>query len=113
MKEGHPPRRVPLRKKENAKGLPLRRRGGGRGGAADGVAVDDEFDAAVALAAFRGVVRSDRLHFAEAAGGDGRGGHALLGEKIADGIGAALGELLIEIIAADAVDSVRDFLAEQ
>jgi hypothetical protein len=51
--------------------LLLRRRSGGRGGAADGVAVNDELDAAVALAAFGGVVRSDGLRFAEAAGGDG------------------------------------------
>jgi len=32
------------------------RSGGGHGGVADGVTVDDEFDAAVALAAFGGVV---------------------------------------------------------
>src|SRR5713226_463575 len=93
-------------------GLPLRRRGGGRGGAADGVTVDDELDAAVALAALRGVVRSDGLHFAEAAGGDGRRSHALFGEKIADGVGAALGELLIEIIAADAVGVAFDLKRE-
>src|SRR5580700_2079278 len=85
-------------------GLLLRRwRRGGRGGVADGVAVYDQFDAAVALAAFGGVVGSDGLHFAEAARGDVGTGNALLSEKIADGIGAAFGELLIEIIAADAV----------
>src|SRR5437667_6822194 len=83
--------------------LRLRRRGGGHGGVADGVTVDDELDAAVALAAFGGVIGGDGLVLAEAAGGNGRTGDALLGEKIADGIGAAFGELLIEIVAADAV----------
>ena len=43
--------------------------GGDWGGFADGVAVDDEFDAAIALAAFGGVVRGYGLSFAEAAGG--------------------------------------------
>ena len=62
---------MPLGKKKNAKTLLLRQRGRGRGGAADGVAVNDELDAAVALAAFGGVVRSDGLRFAEAAGGYG------------------------------------------
>src|ERR1700676_874774 len=76
---------------------------GGGGGVADGVAVDDELDAAVALAAFGGVIGGDGLALAEAAGGDGGGRDALLGEKIADGVGAAFGELLIEIVAADAV----------
>ena len=88
--------------------LRLRDRGGGRSGVADGVAVDDELDAAVALAAFGGVVGSDGLHFAEAARGDVGTGNALFGEKIADGVGAALGELLIEIIAADAVGVAFD-----
>jgi len=92
--------------------LLLRGRGGGGGGVADGVAVDDEFDAAIALAAFGGVVGSDGLRFAEAARGDGRTGDALLGEKIADGIGAALGELLIEIIATDAVGVAFDLERE-
>src|SRR5207245_11206843 len=70
-------------------------------GAADGVAIDDKFDAAVALAAFDGVIRSNGLCFAEAAGGDRGCGHAVLREEITNGIGAALGELLIEFIAAD------------
>ncbi|HEX9345011.1 MAG TPA: hypothetical protein VF900_03755, partial [Candidatus Acidoferrum sp.] len=96
----------PYKKKQEsgAKRLALRkRRGGGGGGVADGVAVDDELDAAVALAAFEGVIGSDGLGLAEAASGDGGGRDALLGEKIAHGIGAAFGELLIEIVAADAV----------
>ena len=46
---------------------------GGAGGYwscfADGVAVDDEFDASIALAAFGGVVGGYGLRFAEAAGG--------------------------------------------
>src|SRR6266478_3914733 len=37
---------------------------------------------------------------------------ALLGEKIADGIGAAFGELLIEIVAADAVGVTLDLERE-
>ena len=82
--------------------------GGSGSGVADGVAVDDEFDAAVALATLGSVVGSDGLRFAKAAGGDGRGGHALFGKKIADGIGAAFGELLIEIVAADAVGVAFD-----
>src|SRR2546429_8150779 len=46
--------------------LRLRRRGGGHGGVADGVTVDDELDAAVALAAFGGVIGGDGLVLAEA-----------------------------------------------
>src|SRR6267142_5034251 len=88
------------------------RGGGGHGGVADGIAVDDELNAAIALAAFGGVVRSDGLHFAEAAGGDGRTRDALFGEKIADGIGAAFGELLVEIVAADAVRVALDLKRE-
>src|SRR5437016_3460985 len=63
-------------------------------------------------AAFDGVVRSDRLRFAEAAGGDGGGRDALLGEKIADGIGAVVGELLIEFVAAHAVRVAFDLQRE-
>ena len=48
------------------------------------------------------------MRFAEAAGGDRRSRHTLFGEKIADGIGAAFGELLIEIVAADAVGVALD-----
>ena len=55
------------------------------------------------MAAFGGVVGGDGLHLAEAAGGDGRAGHAVFGEKIADRVGSAFGELLIEFIAANAV----------
>jgi hypothetical protein len=43
--------------------------GGYGGGLADGVAVDDEFDAAIALAAFGGVVGCYGLGFAKAASG--------------------------------------------
>lgn len=58
-------------------------------GAADGLTVDDEFDAAIALAAFWCFVGSDGLRFAKAASGDRRTGHTLFRKKIADGIGAA------------------------
>src|SRR5712692_6194210 len=85
-----------------------RRRGRGDGGVANGGAVDDELDPAVALAAFGGVIGGDGLRLAEAAGGDGGGRDALLGEKIADGVGAAFRELLIEIVAADAVGVTLD-----
>src|SRR5205085_1467454 len=86
--------------------LALRAGSVGRGGvrsAADGVAVDDEFDAPIALAAVGGAIRSDRLGFAKAAGGNGGSGYAVLREEVADGIGAALRELLVEVVAADAV----------
>src|SRR5215472_3014939 len=76
--------------------------------AADRVAVDNEFNTPIALAAFRCVIRSDRLRLAETAGGDGRTGDALLGKKIAHGVGAALGELLIEFVAADTVRMTFD-----
>jgi hypothetical protein len=64
---------------DRAKVLGLRRGGGGDGGVADGVAVDDELDAAVTLAAFGGVIGGDGLALAKAAGGDGGGRDALLG----------------------------------
>ena len=44
---------------------------GGSRGVADSVAVDDELDAAIALAAIGGVVGGDGLRFAEAARGNG------------------------------------------
>src|SRR5438270_12980680 len=69
-------------------------------GAADGVAVDDEFDAAVALRAFGGVVGSDRLRFAEAAAGDGRAGPAWLGQKIRPEAGRAPGGRRVEFAPA-------------
>src|SRR5260370_11913050 len=93
----------PYKKKDGMRdeGLLVRpRSGGGRGGTADGVAVDDEFDAPVALAAFGGLVGGDRLRFAEAVGRDGRRRYTLFGEKIADGAGAALGNLPIEFFTA-------------
>src|SRR5579859_6135111 len=86
--------------------------GGDGGGLADGVAVDDEFDAAIALAALGGVVGGNGLRFAEAAGGHGAGGDALFGEEVADGIGAAFGELLIEVVGADAVGVTFDLECE-
>src|SRR5579859_5768852 len=70
---------------------------------ADGVAVDDEFDAAITLPAFRGVVGCHGLGLTEALCGDAGSGHALLGKEIADGIGAPLGELLVEFVGAYAV----------
>jgi hypothetical protein len=69
----------------------------------DGVAVHDELDAAISLAAFGGVIRRDGLRFSKAVRGDGRRGHSLLREKIAHGISAPLGKLLIEFIGAHAV----------
>jgi len=72
-KEGHPPRRVPLQRKTSVQceALALGDWPGGSRGVADGLAVDDQLDAAIALAAFGGVVGGDRLRFAEAVGGDG------------------------------------------
>src|SRR5258708_39970791 len=105
----------PNKKKDGMReeGLLVRpRSGGGRGGAADGVAVDDELDAPVALAAFRGLVGGDRLRFAEAVSGDGRRRYALFGEKIAGGVGAGLGGLLIEFVAADAIGVALDLEQE-
>src|SRR5260370_12073964 len=105
----------PYKKKDGMRdeGLLVRpRSGGGRGGTADGVAVDDELDAPVALAAFGGLVGGDRLRFAEAVGGDGRRRHALFGEKIADGVCPALGELLIEFVAAAAIGVALDLEQE-
>src|SRR5713226_7436628 len=92
--------------------LPRRGSSGGHGSVADGVAVDDEFDAAVALAAFGRVVGGDRLRLAEAVSGNGRRRYALFGEKVANGIGATFGELLIEVVAADAVGVALDLERE-
>jgi hypothetical protein len=87
--------------RENSSGS---RSGGGDGRRlADGVAVDHKFDAAIALAAVGGIVRSDGLRFAEAVSGHGRGCHTLLGEEIADAVRAPFGELLVESIGAHAV----------
>ncbi len=74
-----------------------------RGSVSDGGAVDDELDAAVALTAVGGVICGDGLRFSKTVRRDGRRRNSLLGEKIADGIRAALGELLIEFIGAHAV----------
>ena len=70
--------------RENSSGS---RSGGGDGRRlADGVAVDHKFDAAIALTALGGIVRSDGLRFAEAVSGHGRGCNTLFGEKIADAV---------------------------
>ena len=82
--------------------------GGHWGGFADGVAVDDELDTAIALAAVGGVVGGDGLGLAEAASGHCAAGDAFFGEVVANGIGAAFGELLIEIVGADAVGVTFD-----
>ena len=86
--------------------------GGYWGGFADGVAVDDKFYAAIALAAFGGVVGGYGLRFAEAAGGHRAACHALFGQEIADGVGAAFGELLVELVGADAVGVAFDLERE-
>src|SRR5262245_16958553 len=92
--------------------LLLRRRSGGGRGVADGVAVDDELDAAVALAAFGGFVRSHGLRFAKAARADAGGRDALIREKVAHGAGAAFGERLVEFVAADAVGMTFDLQSQ-
>jgi hypothetical protein len=53
--------------------------GGDWVGFADGVTVDDEFDAAIALAAFGSVVGRHGLRLAEAAGGHSAAGNAFFG----------------------------------
>ena len=84
----------------------------GGAGVSDGSAIHYEFDAAVALAAFGGVVGGDGLGFSEAAGGNGKFGHTLVREEIADGAGAALGELLVEVVGAYAVGVAFDLEIE-
>src|SRR6266436_7020526 len=84
----------------------------GRSGFSNRVAVDYEFDAAIALAAFGGVVGGHGLRLAESARGHCAGRHAFFREKIAHGIGAALRELLIKIVAADAVGVAFDLQRE-
>lgn len=49
-----------------------------RGAQPDRLAIDHNFHAAVALAAFRSIVRRDGLQFSEASRGDRGDGHALL-----------------------------------
>ena len=80
----------------------LTRVSGADHGVADGFARDDEFDAAVLLAARRSFVRGHRLRFAKPARGDRVCGNALLNEEFPDRGGAAFGELLIIFISADA-----------
>jgi len=74
-----------------------------RGGVSNGRAVDDEFHAAIPLTAVGSIIRGHRLRFSKAPRGNGRCGNALLREKIAYRIRAALGELLIEVIRAHAI----------
>src|SRR5260370_7203838 len=77
------------------------RSGGGDGRRlADGVAVEHKFDAAIALAALGGIVRSDGLRFAEAVSGHGRGGNTLLCEEIPDAVRASFREVLVVGIVA-------------
>ena len=64
------------------------------------------------MAAFRCVVRSDRLRLAETTRSDGRTGDALLGQKIAHGVGAPLRKLLIEFVAANAVGVTFDLKSQ-
>src|SRR5580704_15778710 len=63
-----------------------------RRGVSNGGAVYDELHAAIALAAFGGIIRGDGLRFSKAAGSDGGSGHTVLREKIAYGVRPALGK---------------------
>jgi hypothetical protein len=60
------------------------------------------------LAAFGSVVGGDGRGLAIAVGFDGGGVDALLHEVVADGLGAALGELLIVVVGADAIGVAFD-----
>src|SRR5262249_53688570 len=73
------------------------------GSGADGLAVDNQLDAAVALAALGRVVGSDGLRLTKALCGDRRSRHAFFGEEVTDGIGTALRKLLVELVGADAI----------
>src|SRR5260370_8893801 len=64
-----------------------RRRGGGDGGVANGGAIDDELDAAVALAALGRGIGGHGPRLSQAAGGEGGGRDPVLGEKNPDGSG--------------------------
>src|SRR5437660_37900 len=55
------------------------------------------------LSAFGSIVGRDGLRLAKAARRDSRQGNPLLRKKISDAVGAAFGELLVEIVRADAV----------
>jgi hypothetical protein len=77
-------------------------RGGGRPGA-DRLTIHDQLNAAVLLSSFRSIVGSDRLGFAKPFRADCGSGDSLLNQKISDGIGAPLGKLLVEFVAADAI----------
>lgn len=74
----------------------------------DGGAVDDDFDAAIPLAAFGCVVGCDRIGFAKPFYRDRRCGNAFLREEIAYGAGALLGKLLVVLVAADAIGVALD-----
>jgi len=69
----------------------------------DRVAVDNQFDAAIALAALDSVIGGYRLCFTKATRSHCADGNAFFGKVVANGIRAALGELLIEIVGANAV----------
>src|SRR5215472_13640043 len=72
-------------------------------GVANGVAREHQLYAAVLGAAFGGVVRGDRLVFAEAVSFDIVRRNSLLHEVIAHGLGTALGKCLVVFVAANAV----------
>src|SRR5579872_3124039 len=86
--------------------LRLSRRAGCR--VADRGAVDDEFDAAIFLPAFRCVVACDWLGLAKALRGHRACGHALRREEITHRIGALFRESLVHLIAANAVGVTFD-----
>lgn len=83
-----------------------------RGRVSDGGAVYDQFDAAITLASVSGIIRRNRLRFSKAARGDRRSPNSLLCEKIADGIRAALGKLLVVFIGAHTVRVAFDLQSE-
>src|SRR5437762_3294606 len=82
------------------------------GGLADGIAINYNFDAPIALTAFRRVVRRYGHRLAETLGARRRQRNALIAEKIAYRGRALLREPLIEIVAADAIGMPFDLQGE-
>ena len=76
---------------------------GSVGGLADGVTIDDQFHAPVPLTPFGSVIGRNGLRLAETTGGNRGRWNALLCQKIAHCIGPPFGQLLIKLIAANAV----------
>src|SRR5262249_563498 len=76
-------------------------RGGGR--SADRIALDHQLDAAIPLAPLSCVIGSHRLAPAEAMSGDRGSRNALPPQEVANGVGAAIGKLLIELVSANAI----------